>query len=206
MGVVVPKLKLIDGQTCPTAFQRALDTIEVAGSWDWDIPSDLVRADTFVALLFNVDPGEASVGLPLSAYIDGIHRDDREHVHALIRRCIDEDSPFVAEYRVLSADGVMRWVLDRGYIIRDMVGRPVRGRGIIVDITRSRTGRLTSTPDVPDLFMPSLERAADIVMVAQQMIIELQDPTLKAQVDALLLTLGRRLAQQEVQERRQSMN
>ena len=60
MDVVVPKLKIIDGQTCPTAFQRALDTIEVAGSWDWDIPSDLVRADTFVALLFNVDPGEAS--------------------------------------------------------------------------------------------------------------------------------------------------
>ncbi|MHC2109172.1 PAS domain-containing protein [Methylobacterium sp. CM6246] len=166
----------------------------------------MVRADTFVALLFNVEPGEASVGLPLSAYIDGMHPDDREHVHALIRRCIDEDSPFVAEYRVLSADGVMRWVLDRGYIIRDSAGRPVRGRGIIVDITRSRTGRLTSTADAPDPFLPSLERVADLVMDAQQLITELKDPTLKAQVNALLLTLGRRLAQQEVQERRQSMN
>ncbi|RYF00175.1 MAG: PAS domain S-box protein [Oxalobacteraceae bacterium] len=202
----MPKLKLIDGQTCPTAFQRALDTIEVAGSWDWDIPSDLVRADTFVALLFNVDPGDASVGLPLSAYIDGMHPDDREHVHALILRSIEDDTPFVAEYRVLSADGVTRWVLDRGYIIRDSAGRPVRGRGIIVDITRSRTGRLTFTADAPDPFLPSLERVADLVMDAQQLITELQDPTLKAEVDALLLTLGRRLAQQEVQERRQSMN
>lgn len=200
------RLRLPDGRTCPAAFQHTLDTIEVAGSWDWDIPSDLVRADTFVALLFNVDPGQAAEGLPLSAYIDGIHPDDRDHVHTLIRRFIDEDTPFVAEYRVISADGVMRWVLDRGYIMRDAAGRPVRARGIIVDITGSRTGRLTSRAEAPDHFMPSLERAADLVMDAQQLIIELQDPTLKAQVDALLMTLGRRLAQQEVQERRQSMN
>ncbi|WP_039902081.1 PAS domain-containing protein [Methylobacterium sp. GXF4] len=202
----MPKLKLIDGKTCPTAFQQALDTIEVAGSWDWNIPSDLVRADTFVALLFNVDPGEASVGLPLSAYIDGIHRDDREHVHALIRRCIDEDSPFVAEYRVLSADGVTRWVLDRGHIIRDATGRPVRGRGVIVDITRSRTGRFTSTEDAPDLFVPPLERAADLIIDAQKLIIESQDPALKAHIDVLLLALGRKIAQQEVYERRKHMN
>ena len=202
----MPKLRIIDGQTCPTAFQRALDTIEVAGSWDWDIPSDLVRADTFVALLFNVGPEEARVGLPLSAYIDGMHPDDREHVHALILRSIEEDTPFVAEYRVLSADGVTRWVLDRGYTIRDASGRPVRGRGIIVDITRSRTGRLTCAADAPNLLIPPLERAADLVMDAQQAITELQDPMLKAQVDALLLSLGRKLAQQEVQERRQSMN
>ena len=159
-----------------------------------------------MALLFNVGPEEARVGLPLSAYIDGMHPDDREHVHALILRSIEEDTPFVAEYRVLSADGVTRWVLDRGYTIRDASGRPVRGRGIIVDITRSRTGRLTCAADAPNLLIPPLERAADLVMDAQQAITELQDPMLKAQVDALLLSLGRKLAQQEVQERRQSMN
>ena len=146
------------------------------------------------------------MGLPLSAYIDGMHPDDREHVHALILRSIEEDTPFVAEYRVLSADGVTRWVLDRGYTIRDACGRPVRGRGIIVDITQSRTGRLTSTADAPDFFLPPLEEAVDLAMAAQKAIIKLQDPALKAQVDALLLSLGRRLAQQEVQERRRHMN
>ena len=202
----MPNLKLLAGRTCPTAFQQALDTADIAGAWEWDISSDLVCADTFVALLFNVDPSEASAGLPLSAYIDGIHQDDREHVHALIRRSIDEDIPFVAEYRVLSADGVMRWVLDRGHIIRDSTERPVRGRGIIVDITRSRTGRLTSTPDLPDHLAPPLERAADLVIDAHRLIAELQDPQLKAQADALLMALGRRIAQQEVQGRRKRMN
>lgn len=197
---------LRDGRTCPVAFQQALDTVEIAGAWDWDIPSDLVRADTFVALLFSVDPEEAAGGLPLSAYIDGIHPDDREHVHALIRRCIDEDIPFVAEYRVLSVDGVTRWVLDRGHILRDPAGRPTRGRGIIVDITWSRTGKLTPAGGDLEASVSPLEQAADHALAAQRVITQLQDPVLKARADALLMAVGRRLAQQEVEDRRRGMN
>jgi hypothetical protein len=202
----VRKLMPPYGLTCPAAFQQALDTVEIAGSWDWDIPSDLVRADTFVALLFNVDPGEAAIGLPLSAYIKGIHPEDREHVHALIRRCIDEDTPFVAEYRVRSADGVTRWVLDRGHIMRDLAGRPTRGRGIIVDITWSRTGKLSPTADDPASSVSPLEEAADHALAAQRVIARLQDPILKERADALLLAVGRRLAQQELKDRLRRMN
>lgn len=73
---------------------------------------------TFVALLFNVDADQAAAGVPLSAYIDGFRSHDQEHAHALIRRSIDEAIPFVAVYRVLSADGLTRRVLG-GDAIRD---------------------------------------------------------------------------------------
>lgn len=202
----MPRLKLDDGQTCPTALQQALDAVEVAGSWDWDIVANVVQADAFVALLFNVDPEQAAAGLPLTAYIDGIHPDDQEHVHALILGCIEEDAPFVAEYRVRSADGITRWVLDRGYIIRDASGRPVRGRGIIVDITCSRTGKLISATGEAVSSLPPLEKAAEHLLAARQAIAELGDPALKARADGLLLELGRKLAQQEVQDRRRGMN
>ena len=202
----MPNLKPISGQTCATAFQRALDSVDVAGTWDWDIPTDHVRTDTFVALLFNVDPDAAAAGVPLSAYIDGMHPDDREHVHALIRRSIDEDAPFVAEYRVLSADGLTRWVLDRGYTIRDAAGRPVRGRGIIVDITRSRSDTPTAAKEGRVSSGSPLERAVDHVLAAQKAIVRLQDPDLKARADALLLQLGRKLAREEIQGRRKHMN
>jgi hypothetical protein len=206
--VSVPKLKPHSpgGQTCPEALQRALDAMDIAGTWDWDIVADVVQADTFVALLFNVDPEEAAAGLPLSAYVEGMHPEDQEHVHALILRSIEEDTPFVAEYRVRSADGATRWVLDRGYTIRDGSGRPVRGRGIIVDITQSRTGRLTHSVDEQAPSLPPLEQAAEHLLAAHRAITELRDPDLKAEADALLLKVGRRLAQQEVQERRQRMN
>jgi len=207
VSVSVPKLKLVDIQTRPTALQQALDAVEVAGTWDWDIVSDSVRADTFVALMFNVDPDAAATGVPLSAFVDGMHPDDQEHVHALIRRSIDEDTPFLAEYRVLSADGVTRWVLDRGYTVRDASGRPIRGRGIIIDLTRSRTGTRAATGgELHPLCMPPLERAAELLLAAQQSLAQLQDPNLKARADALLLEVGRKLAQQELQARRRHMN
>lgn len=161
---------------------------------------------TFVALLFNVDADQAAAGVPLSAYIDGFRSHDQEHAHALIRRSIDEEIPFVAEYRVLSADGLTRWVLDRGYTIRDTQGRPVRGRGIIVDITRSRTDARTAANGGPAPTRSTLESAAEHVLAAQQAIARLQDPDLKSRADALLLELGRKLAQDEVRTRRKHMN
>ncbi|SEG73056.1 hypothetical protein SAMN02799625_06085 [Methylobacterium sp. UNC300MFChir4.1] len=51
-----------------------------------------------------------------------------------------------------------------------------------------------------------LDRAAEHAIAAQQAIVELQDAELKAQADTLLMALGRRLAQQEVRERRRRMN
>ena len=202
----MPKPKLVEGQTCPRAFQLALDALDVIGNWEWDCGSDLTRADVFVALLFNLDPEEAEEGAPLSSFIKGIHPEDRQRVSALIQRSAREGSSYVAEYRVCSADGITRWVLARGRFSCDHVGRPHNGRGIIVDITRVRMDE--SAVETADDYSagPPLERAAGHAMAAQQAIVELQDPALKARADALLLDLGRKLAQQEVCERRKHMN
>jgi hypothetical protein len=54
--------------------------------------------------------------------------------------------------------------------------------------------------------MPPLERAAELLLAAQQSLAQLQDPNLKARADALLLEVGRKLAQQELQARRRHMN
>ena len=53
---------------------------------------------------------------------------------------------------------------------------------------------------------PPLDRAAEHAIAAQQAIVEMKDPELKAQADTLLMALGRRLAQQEVLGRRRRMN
>ena len=203
---MVPKLKRFSAQTCPKAFQHALDALDVIGSWEWDATTDLARVDGFVALLFDVHPDEAEAGVPLSAFIDSIHPEDRERVEALIRRCGREGSTYLTEYRVISVDGQTRWVLARGRFTIDHHGRPIGGAGILVDITGMRISEGTFSEvearptDVP------LDRAAEHAIAAQQAIVELQDPELKVHADALLMALGRRLAQQEVQDRRRGMN
>lgn len=202
----MPKLKPTTGQTCPEAFQHALDALDVIGSWEWEATTDLARVDGFVALLFDVDPGEAEAGVPLSAFIGSIHPEDRDRVDTLIRRCGCEGSTYLTEYRVISVDGQTRWVLARGRFTIDHLGRPVGGNGILVDITRMRESEGTFGEVKARSGNAPLEQAADHAIAAQYAIVELQDPELKAHADALLMALGRRLAQQAVQDRRRRMN
>lgn len=202
----MPKPSSRGGQTCSEAFQSALDALDVIGRWEWDAATDYARSCGFVALLFNVDPEEADSGVPLVAYVDAIHADDRERVLTLIRSSANEGSAFLTEYRVLSADGQTRWVLARGRFTADHQGRPVGGRGILIDVTSLRMSESTFSEAKRSVGETPLERAADHAIAAQEAITELRDPDLKARADALLLSLGRKLAQQEVSGRRQRMN
>ncbi|MCJ2005629.1 PAS domain-containing protein [Methylobacterium sp. J-092] len=198
----MPKTRPLNGQTCSVAFQSALDALDVIGRWEWDAASDRARVDAVVALLFNLDPEEAEDGLPLSRFIDGIHADDRQRVLALIRSSASAGSAYLTEYRVISVDGRTRWVLSRGRFTSDHAGQPRTGSGILIDITQMRMSEDTDswTQATP------LDRAADHAIAAQQAIVDLQDPPLKAHADALLMELGRRLAREEVRERRKRMN
>ncbi|MGE8130905.1 PAS domain-containing protein [Methylobacterium sp. NPDC080182] len=203
---MVPKLKLASGQTSPEAFQAALDALDVIGRWEWNAATDRARVDGFVALLFDVDPDEAEQGVLLSLFIDSIHPDDRERIFAQIRRCRADGGTYLAEYRVISADGQTRWVLDRGRFSIDHLGRSVGGAGILVDITQMRMSEDAFSEVETHSMERPLDRAAEHAIAAQQAIVELQDAELKARADKLLMALGRRLAQQEVRERRRRMN
>ncbi|MGU3665580.1 PAS domain-containing protein [Methylobacterium sp. A49B] len=202
----MPKTRSLGVQPSPDTFQHALDALDVIGRWAWDAATDRVRSDAFVALLFNLLPEEAEDGVPLSSFVDGIHADDRDRVLALVRRSAQEGSTYLTEYRVNSIDGRTRWVLARGRFTSDADGRPLVGSGILVDITRMRMseGTFNEAESVPE--EAPLDRAADHAIAAQQSIAEMSDPGLKVLADALLIALGRKLAQRTVQDRRRHMN
>ncbi|GJE14225.1 MULTISPECIES: PAS domain-containing protein [Methylobacterium] len=200
------KLKSFSGQTCPEAFQLALDALDVIGRWEWDAATDHVRADGFVALLFNIDPEEAESGVPLATYNAAIHGEDRERAAAQLRRSAQEGSAYLTEYRVISIDGRTRWVLARGRFTSDHTGRLLGGSGILVDISRMRMSEGTFNEVESYAEETPLERAADHAIAAQYAIMEMADPELKVYADALLVALGRKLAQQEVQNRHRHMN
>jgi PAS domain S-box-containing protein len=72
-------------------------------------------------------------------WLDGVHPDDRDRVEAAVERAYDPagDGLYKAEYRVLGADGVERWVATRGEtLFKD--GRPVSVLGVALDITERK--------------------------------------------------------------------
>ena len=57
-----------------------------------------------------------------------VHPDDRDDLLAQIAECMETRHPFAVEYRILRADGEMRWVLDRGQLVDGSQRPAVDGR------------------------------------------------------------------------------
>src|SRR5262249_15483735 len=68
-------------------------------------------------------------------WLEAIHPDDRDRVRALYNRDDLAQGHFDVEYRVVRADGSVRWIHDRGFPVRDDAGRVLRIAGLAEDIT-----------------------------------------------------------------------
>jgi PAS domain S-box-containing protein len=66
-----------------------------------------------------------------------IHPDDRPRVLDAVAEVSDGGGPFAMEYRIVRADGTVRWVLDRGQLVPGPGGR-LWMDGAIFDITERR--------------------------------------------------------------------
>lgn len=112
---------LIDSLPC-TVYQSRDEP-----GWPIDFISDSCRDIT------GYDPNAFIVG-GVTFGFDLIHPDDREKVSERAAEAVENDEPFTVTYRILTADGSEKWVVERGVpLIGD--GRQCRFVGVITDIT-----------------------------------------------------------------------
>src|SRR5207244_3296086 len=96
-------------------------------------------------------------------WINVVHPDDRPAMLAAWRTMLSQGSAFDVEYRVLRPDASVRWVSDRGHIVRDADGPPERIDGVTRDITeqvahRGRIARLSRIRDFTSSINSTLVR------------------------------------------------
>ncbi|MEX3776719.1 PAS domain-containing protein [Pseudomonas sp. MYb118] len=118
-------------------LQLALAATDAVGTWDWDISEDRFIVDSHFAQLHGVNPKLASQ-LPISDYLEGVHPEDRAMITRSIKHCITHGSEYAVEYRLLLADGQVRWVFARGRCYKDHHGRPMRFLGAALDLTERK--------------------------------------------------------------------
>jgi PAS domain S-box-containing protein len=102
------------------------------GMWEWDLTNDEIWVTA---------ARRSQLGLPVSGRItfDHLvsrwHPDDRDKVRQALNAAIEEGKDYEAEFRILLADGLVRWVSSRGRVHVDERGKPIRLTGISLDIT-----------------------------------------------------------------------
>jgi PAS domain S-box-containing protein len=69
---------------------------------------------------------------------EAILEEDRERVLEMFSRLAADERSISIEYRILRPDGTIRWILSRGFQVRDAAGVLIRITGIASDITQRK--------------------------------------------------------------------
>jgi PAS domain S-box-containing protein len=106
------------------------------GTWEWDLRTGAVALSPALEGIHGRAPG--SFPGTFEAFHDDVHPDDRDSVLAALRATAERGGTYQLEYRLLPADGRLRWVEARGRLMRDPAGRPAGLAGVCLDVTRRK--------------------------------------------------------------------
>ncbi|MGY2078670.1 SpoIIE family protein phosphatase [Modestobacter sp. SYSU DS0657] len=161
-ATVVTELELVAASAAARSSLTRLELALEAGSvgiWERDLRTGRVFWDERNAAIFGV-PGPEEFDSD-EALLPRIHPDDQATVADAMRAAVTGSGEFTAEMRVLRADGVERWTVSRGRVLRDALGAPLRLVGTTVDVTDAR--------EETQRRLAAVQRAAAIAEVAVEL-------------------------------------
>jgi PAS domain S-box-containing protein len=113
-----------------SAIQHATNDIV----WDWDVVAGRVSWNERITPVLGYPQPEVSADS--SWWYSLVHPEDRERVAEGFRRAVHGGKAnWTDEYRLRRANGTYARVLDRGAILRDAAGKPVRILGAVMDLS-----------------------------------------------------------------------
>lgn len=128
------------------------------GTWDWNIQTGELYWSERIAPLFGYEQGE--VDTTYENFIAALHPDDRQAVLDAVDACVTQGVEYSIEHRVVWQDGSVRWLLERGDVVRDENGEPLHMLGVVQDISEHKHAQ-----EQLDQFKTSLDLTADCVFM-----------------------------------------
>ena len=119
-----------------------------AGLWSMSEDTGQVWATDEIRELFGFSPHEE---LHYENFLGRIHPEDRERVHQTVQQAMQSGEELVIEYRVLRADGSVRWIASRGRQQPTTAGKPSSMMGVSVDVSERKQAEDTLRRQEQDL-------------------------------------------------------
>jgi PAS domain S-box-containing protein len=102
--------------------------------WDWDVTNDVIDWNDALFSVFRYRPSE--VRSSVEWWAERLHPDDRQRVKQALEDAVGSGvTTWSDQYRWMRGDGTVATVIDRGYIVRNERGTPLRMVGSMLDIT-----------------------------------------------------------------------
>ena len=113
-------------------LQMALSSADM-GTWHWDPERQVSMLDPSLSRMFGF-PDRATT-MPTEEFTAHFHPEDREAAFAAFDRAVAEHVDLLREYRIVRADGKVRWLRERGRPHYDSAGELAYVTGACLEIT-----------------------------------------------------------------------
>ena len=105
--------------------------------WDWKIQEDDFLWNKGIQGVFGYK--KEDVGKTSKWWFDRVHPEDSIRVSVKLYNFLEEKvEKWQDEYRFACADGSYKYVFDRGFLVKDGDGKPIRMIGAMQDVTRQK--------------------------------------------------------------------
>ncbi|MDH5747692.1 MAG: PAS domain S-box protein [Rhodospirillales bacterium] len=119
-------------QTSETRFNKSQGFANI-GTWDWNVQTGELYWSDRIAPLFGYATG--ALETTYDNFLAAIHPEDRQSVVDAVGACVESGAEYNIEHRVIWPDGTVRWLHERGDVVRDDHGKPLNMLGVVQDIT-----------------------------------------------------------------------
>ena len=134
---------LTERQRIEVALRQGIERFDLVARatndavWDWDLRTNLLWWNDGFQTLFGYRPDE--IEPDIESWTRRIHPDDLARVKKGIFAVIEGGgASWSDEYRFRRRDGSSAEIFDRGYVLRDASGAPLRMIGAMMDITKRK--------------------------------------------------------------------
>lgn len=167
--------------------QSVLDASGIVGTWLHDHWAGRLSLSGRFPTLLGLDPVAAAQGVPLAAFLDRTHPDDRDRMENYLYAVGSLGGPVEVEFRTRDSLAGIRTLVMRGRIERDPTGSVAQGCGIAIDRTEQPAAGLAQTEQV-------MNRMAEHVIALRGLAQTLKRPVLIERVEHLMIEVGFELA------------
>jgi PAS domain S-box-containing protein len=133
------QIELLERQRTEAALRGSQERLQLAqsagkiGAFEWDIGTDTMIWTVELEAIYGLAPN--SFAGTYHHWIRALHPEDRVRMEQESQQAAHTGKELDSEFRILRADGSVRWILVKAQVFQDANGIPQRMVGINMDIT-----------------------------------------------------------------------
>ena len=106
------------------------------GFWEWNIQTNSSVWSNNLEQLYGLAPN--TYNGTSEGFLKLVHPEDQDLIQQAVENCFATGNDYNVEFRVVWADGSIRWIEGKGQVFYDEAGKPVHMTGIDMDISERK--------------------------------------------------------------------